>query len=157
MKFFFKRPWVMRWVLNFWPPFLLTGIHIKSIADDYSSAIVDLKMRPWNKNAFGTHFGGSLFAMTDPFYALMLVAKLGNDYFVWDKSADIDFIKPGTGTGTVTAHFDINKSLIDEIKLHTKNGEKYLPTLAVEVKNQQGDIIATLNRTLYIRRKKRAR
>jgi len=122
MEFFFKKAWVMRWVLNLWPPFLLTGIHIKSIADDYSCAIVDLKMRPWNKNAFGTHFGGSLFAMTDPFYALMLVARLGNDYFVWDKSADIDFIKPGTGI--VTALFTINQFLMDEIKDNTKNGDK---------------------------------
>jgi len=155
MKYFFKKAWLMRWVLNFWPPFLLTGIHIKSISKNYSTACVELKMRPWNKNAFGCHFGGSLFAMTDPFYVLMLVAKLGNEYFVWDKSADIDFIKPGKGK--VTAHFHIDQTMIDDIKRQTSNGEKYLPRLTIDVKDQQGDIVVKLNRTLYIRRKKRAR
>ena len=155
MKFFFKKAWFMRWILNCWPPFILTGIHIKSINHDYSSACVELKLRPWNKNAFGCHFGGSLFAMTDPFYVLMLVAKLGNDYFVWDKSADIDYIKPGKGI--VTAYFNIDQTIMKDIKQQTQFGEKYLPTIAVEIKDQHGNTVANVNRKLYIRRKKRAR
>ena len=31
-----------------------------------------MKMYWWNKNLFGTHFGGSLASMTDPFYIFSL-------------------------------------------------------------------------------------
>jgi acyl-coenzyme A thioesterase PaaI-like protein len=113
---------------------------------------VQLTLRPWNKNAVGSHFGGSLFSMTDPFYMLMILAQVGSDYLVWDKAADIDFMKPGKGK--VFADFSINQQLIDEIIDKTANGEKYLPQIPVYIKDEQGDIVATLNRTLYIRRKK---
>lgn len=149
----FKNARMMRWMLNLWPPLFFAGIKINYISSDFKVAQVQLKLRPWNKNAVGTHFGGSLFAMTDPFYMLMLLAQLGKDYHVWDKFADIDFIKPGRGK--VIADFVINSSLIDDIIIHTANGEKYLPELPVYIKNDQGEIVAKLNRTLYIRKKRR--
>ena len=33
----------MRRVLNLWPPFLFTGIHVARLADDYTSARVELR------------------------------------------------------------------------------------------------------------------
>ena len=155
MKSFFKKAWVMKLGINIWPPFLLAGIHIKHLSADYKQARVELTLRPWNKNAVGTHFGGSLYAMTDPFYMLMILAQLGDQYIVWDKSADIDYLKPGKGK--VYAEFAVNHALIEEIKAQTASGEKYLPELAVYIKDAQGDIVAKVNRTLYIRRKKRFR
>lgn len=112
-------------------------------------------MRPWNKNAMGVHFGGSLFAMTDPFYMLMTLARLGNNYYVWDKSADIDYIKPGKGV--VHAEFYVSDHFIDEIIEHTRGGDKYLPSVEVCVKDSYGQLIAKVNRRLYIRRKKSQR
>ena len=64
---------------------------------------VEMKLRFWNANYVGTHFGGPLFAMTDPFYMLMLMATLGCDYIVWDKSASIRYRK--AREGTVRAEF----------------------------------------------------
>ncbi len=60
---------------------------------------VEMKLRWWNANYVGTHFGGSLFAMTDAFYMLMLMANLGRDYIVWDKAASIRYRKTGEGHG----------------------------------------------------------
>ena len=108
-------------------------------------------MRAWNKNALGTHFGGSLFSMTDPFYVLMILARLDNQYYVWDKSADIDFIRPGKGE--VTADFYVSDDFINEIIEKTRHGEKYQPTVNVYVKNIDGELVAKLNRRLYIRQK----
>jgi acyl-coenzyme A thioesterase PaaI-like protein len=152
MNFLFKKPWIFRLFMNIWPPLFFAGISIKHISADFKKIRVELTLRPWNKNAVGTHFGGSLFAMTDPFYMLMILVQLGDDYVVWDKAADIDFIKPGKGK--VMAEFSINQNLIDEIIANTANGEKYLPIIPVYVKDEQGDIVAKLNRTLYIRKKK---
>jgi acyl-coenzyme A thioesterase PaaI-like protein len=138
--------------MNIWPPLFFAGIRITALSSDFKTARVQLTLRPWNKNAVGSHFGGSLFAMTDPFYMLMILAQLGKDYVVWDKAADIDFIKPGKGK--VFADFHINQQLIYDIITNTANGEKYLPQIPVYIKDEEGDIVATLNRTLYIRRKK---
>jgi acyl-coenzyme A thioesterase PaaI-like protein len=138
--------------MNIWPPLFFAGISIRQITPDFKQVRVQLTLRPWNKNAVGSHFGGSLFAMTDPFYMLMILAQLGKDYVVWDKSADIDFIKPGKGK--VYADFSINQTFIDDIIAKTADGKKYLPQIPVYIKDEQGEIVAKLNRTLYIRRKK---
>jgi hypothetical protein len=65
-----------RWI-NLWPPFLGMGIRIKHIAPDMKAVDVEMKLHFWNANYVGTHFGGSLFAMTDLFYMLMLMANRG--------------------------------------------------------------------------------
>ena len=148
----FKKAWQMKLLLNIWPPFLFTGIRVVDVADDFRKAKVRLKLNVFNQNAVGVHFGGSLYAMTDPFCMLLIMSRLGKDYVVWDKSADIDYIKPGKGT--VTAEFIITDALIEDILAHTAHGEKYLPEIPVYVKDAEGEIVAKLNRTLYIRRKR---
>ncbi len=95
-----KSPAHLRRWINFWPPFLGMGIRIVRIATDMKAVDVEMKLRWWNANYVGTHFGGSLFAMTDPFYMLMLMANLGRDYIVWDKTASIRYRKPGKGTSS---------------------------------------------------------
>jgi acyl-coenzyme A thioesterase PaaI-like protein len=148
----FKKAWMLKWGLNLWPPTLLAGIHVVELSADYRYAKVELRMRPWNKNAVGSHFGGSIFSMTDPMYMLMLLANFYGEYYVWDKAADIDFIKPGLGT--LTAEFNITDGLLTQIKEATADGSKYLPELPVLVKDESGEVVARLNRKLYLRKKK---
>ena len=140
-----------RWV-NLWPPFLGAGIRVKHIAADMKSVDVEMKLRWWNANYVGTHFGGSLFAMTDPFYMLMLMANLGRDYIVWDKAASIRFRKPGRGT--VHAEFRVTDAQLDDIREKLKTLPKYEPVFPVEVKDDQGVVIAEVERLIYIRRKR---
>tara|TARA_Y100001956_G_C4120806_1_gene187297 strand:- start:114 stop:581 length:468 start_codon:yes stop_codon:yes gene_type:complete len=141
-----------KFIMNVWPPFLLTGIHITYLSKDFRQATIEMRMHWWNKNIVGSHFGGSLFAMTDPFYMLLLMANLGKEYLVWDKFADIDFIKPGYGT--VTAQFNVTDDMLTDIKKNTASGDKYLPTYDVLIKDKQGNDVALLKRTLYVRKKK---
>src|SRR6185503_9618316 len=70
--------------MKWWPPFLGAGIRVKRFSDDFREVVVELKLGRLNRNAVGTHFGGSLYAMTDPFYMIMLLHNLGGDYLVWD-------------------------------------------------------------------------
>jgi hypothetical protein len=118
----------LRRSINLWPPFLGAGIRIQHIAPDMRTIDVEMKLRFWNANYVGTHFGGSLFAMTDPFYMLMLMANLGRDYIVWHKAATIRYRKPGKGT--VGAELHLSDSQIDDIreKLKTcRNMNLYFP------------------------------
>jgi hypothetical protein len=139
-----------RWI-NFWPPFLGMGIRIQRIAPDMKAVAVEMKLHFWNANYVGTHFGGSLFAMTDPFYMLMLMAKLGRDYIVWDKAATIRYRKPGKGT--VRAEFRLSDSQIDDIREKLKTLPKYEPVFSVEVKDEAGVVIAEVDKVLHVRKK----
>ena len=138
-----------RWI-NLWPPFLGMGIRIRRIAPDMKAVDVEMKLRFWNANYVGTHFGGSLFAMTDPFYMLMLMANLGRDHIVWDKAATIRYKKPGRGT--VRAEFRLSDSQIDDIREKLKTLPKYEPVFSVDVKDGTGVVIAEVEKVLYIRK-----
>ena len=139
-----------RWI-NLWPPFLGMGIRIRRIAPDMKAVDVEMKLRFWNANYVGTHFGGSLFAMTDPFYMLMLMANLGRDHIVWDKAATIRYKKPGRGT--VRAEFRLSDSQIDDVREKLKALPKYEPVFLVEVKDAAGIVIAEVEKLLHVRKK----
>ena len=144
-------PRLLRFGMNLWPPFLASGIHVAAIAADWRSARVELRLRPWNRNYIGTHFGGSLFAMTDPFWMLLLMHRLGKDYYVWDQSGSIDFVKPGRGT--VGASFTIDEATVDEIRAATAGGGKYLHWFENEVLDADGQRVARVRKQVYVRRK----
>ena len=137
--------------VNLWPPFLGAGIRVKRIASDMKAIDVEMKLRWWNANYVGTHFGGSLFAMTDAFYMLMLMANLGRDYIVWDKAASIRYRKPGKGT--VRAEFRLSDAQLDDIRDKLKALPKYEPAFRVEVKDEQGIVIAEVEKLLHVRLK----
>jgi acyl-coenzyme A thioesterase PaaI-like protein len=142
----------LRRVMNLWPPFLFGGVHVHRIADDWRSAEVHLRSRPWNRNYVGVHFGGNLFSMTDPFWMLLTLNALGPDYIVWDKAGEIEFVKPGRGT--VVARFRLDDGTLDEIRAATADGDKHLRWMQTEVLDAQGDIVARVRKQLYIRRKR---
>lgn len=139
-------------VFNLWPPFWGAGIKVARIAPDWKQVEVRLRLGLTNRNYVGVHFGGSLYAMTDPFFMLMTLKNLGNDYIVWDKAGRVDYVKPGKGV--VSARFQLHDSWLDEVRHATASGDKYLPELEVDVLDSQGELVAKVHKTLYIRRKK---
>lgn len=142
---------LFRFLLTWYPPYLGTGIFVKHISEDFRHVQVEMKMHFYNRNYMGTHFGGSLYAMTDPFYALMLIQILGPAYTVWDKSANIEFVSPGRGK--VTADFRLTDEIIADMRSRTENGEKYFPKMTVEVRDETDRLVARIHKTLYIRKK----
>ncbi len=145
----------LRRIINLWPPFLFAGIRATRIAADYSHAEVELRAHWYNRNYVGTHFGGSLFAMTDPWYMLLLMQRLGTDYLVWDRHSSIDFVAPGRGT--VKARFEIDEQQVTDIIAATDDGEKHLPLFEVNVVDEAGQVVAQVRKTVYVRKKRRNR
>lgn len=127
------------------------GIRVTRMDPDMRAIDVEMKLRFWNQNYVGTHYGGSLYSMADPFYMLMLMANLGRDYIVWDKAATIRFKAPGKGT--VRAEFRLSQSQIDDIRDKVETQPKLEPTFIVEVKDASGTVIAEVEKLLYIRKK----
>jgi hypothetical protein len=145
-------PKLLKLMLNLYPPYLGTGIKIKHISEDWRAIHTSLSLRWFNRNAVGTHFGGSLFAMVDPHIMLLLIRLLGKEYWVWDKSAEIEFIK--ASNKTVTSTIKISRDDLEKIKRRTDNGEKYLPEFVIEIKDDDNELVAIIRKILYVRRKK---
>lgn len=145
----------LRHRLNLWTPLFFTGIKITYLSEDYTHCRATLKNWCFTKNSHGTQFGGSLFALTDPIYAMMCNCLFGDKHYVWDKSAHIDFVK--AAPNEVYLDCQISQHDIDTILAATANGEKHFPEFTVRVFDQNNDTIAIATRVLYVRLKKEYR
>jgi len=141
----------MRIYMNLWPPFLAAGIHVKRLDPDWKRIDVEMKLHLWNSNYVGTHYGGSLYSMADPFYMLMLMENLGRDYIVWDKSASIRFRKPGKGT--VAVSFQLTDDDIAGIRAALQTEEKLDRTFLAEIRDESGTVVAEVQKVVHIRKK----
>jgi acyl-coenzyme A thioesterase PaaI-like protein len=145
-------PRLAKFLLRFYGPYLGAGVRIVHISPDWRELRVSMKLRWYNRNIMGTQFGGSLYSMIDPHIMLLLMQLLGRDYIVWDKGAEIDFVRPGRGT--VSATITISDQDLAEILANTAAGQKYLPEFNLEIFDDTGEIVAKVKKILYIRRKK---
>ena len=152
MSFFSISGSTFKWLMALWPPLWFTGIRYEYISDDFRKIRVGMPLRFYNKNLHGLQYGGNLFSMTDACHAIMLFRNLGPGYKVLDKSAQIDFIKPGKSK--VVVECEVTDDDIDEIKQKTEQGDKYFKEFIVHVKDLEGEIIATVVKTVYVRKKR---
>jgi acyl-coenzyme A thioesterase PaaI-like protein len=146
------RPEVLRRVINIYPPYLGAGIRVVRIAPDWREIVVEMRLRWFNRNYVGTHFGGSLYSMTDPFFMLILIHRMGKEYIIWDRSCRIDFEAPGRGVVRVT--FRVTDDELDDIRRRAAEGDKVLPTFQTQVLDERGEVVAKVTKTLYVRRKR---
>lgn len=142
----------LRFVLNLYPPYLGAGIKVTHIGADWREIHVAMKLRWYNRNMVGTHFGGSLYAMAEPHPMLMLLQLLGKDYVVWDKSTGIEFVAPGRGT--VRSVIRITDQELQTIRANTADGNSYLPEFNLQIVDEEDRIVARLNKTVYVRKKR---
>lgn len=138
-------------IMNIWPPYLGAGVKIKLLDKIELSIKVEMPLRIFNKNYVGVHFGGSLYSMVDPFYMLILMQKIGNDYLVWDKSATIKFIKPGKGKVSATFHIPMER--VQEIKSEVEKSGKHEPLFVIEIKDERNEIVAVVEKKLWVKKK----
>jgi len=141
----------LRRLINVWPPLLGAGIRVTRLDEDWRAVDVEMKLRRWNRNYVGTHYGGSLYSMTDPFYMVMLIENLGSGYVVWDKSASIRFRRPGRGT--VRAEFRLSAEQIEEIRQALAKDDKVEREFGVEVKDTEGQVVAEVKKLLHFQRR----
>jgi acyl-coenzyme A thioesterase PaaI-like protein len=137
--------------IRFYGPFLGAGVKVEALSKDYRYAKVVMPLTFYNKNYMGTQFGGSLYSMVDPWYMLMLYKNLGKDFIIWDKAATIQFKKPGKGK--VHAEFLLTQETIDSIKAEVIEKTKMDKVFKVEIKDEEGKLIAEVDKVVYIRRK----
>jgi hypothetical protein len=141
----------VRWKFNFFPAYRGTGAWVTYIADDFREVRVRLPLSWRTRNLVGTIFGGSLYGSVDPIYMIMLIRLLGREFIVWDKAAEIRFRKPGRST--LFATFTIDESELNAIREATAAGNPIDRLYTVDLVDRDGVVHATINKTIYIRRK----
>ncbi|HEX5759442.1 MAG TPA: DUF4442 domain-containing protein [Thermoanaerobaculia bacterium] len=141
--------WLAR-LLNVYPPYVGAGVRVRRTAEGYETR---MKLRFWNRNYVGTHYGGSLYTMCDPFFMLILIRRLGPEYVVWDKAAAIRFRRPGRGT--VTARFEIPAERVEAIRRDAGAGAPVEPVFTTEVRDEAGEVVAEVEKRLYVRTNER--
>ena len=138
-------------LINLYPPYLGAGVRLKHASEDLSVIEMEMPLRPWNQNFVGTQFGGSLYSMCDPFFMLMVLTRLGGQFVVWDKSAAIDFLRPGRGT--VTARFEVTAERLAQIRAEVEAAGKAHPRFEVDVVAEDGERVARIAKVLSVRPK----
>jgi acyl-coenzyme A thioesterase PaaI-like protein len=137
---------------NLWPPYLFTGIRVLSVSPDGLHAKVRLRLHWWNRNAFGTHFGGSLLAMVNPFWPLLVLHRLGRDYIVWDTKNEIEFVR--ALREDVFAEFRLDPGVVEDMRAAAAGGDRVLRWFPFEVASAAGEVAARGRIEVYVRRKR---
>lgn len=138
-------------VIRFWPPYFGTGIRVSGYNRDLTEITVKMKLGFYNRNIVGVHFGGSLYSMCDPFFMFMMMIALGENFIVWDKAADIKFIRPGRGL--VQAIFKLEAADIEMVKEHAIKNGVVEPVYEARITDEKGDLVALVHKKLYVKKK----
>ncbi|MBD3749379.1 MAG: YiiD C-terminal domain-containing protein [Sphingobacteriales bacterium] len=142
----------LKWALRFYPPLFFQRIWVKHFAPDFTSVEVKIHKSLLNTNYNQSIFGGTIFAATDPFYALLFDQLMKNKGFktrVWLKSAHIQYLKPARHH----LYFKISLSQADIDQAEealTKEG-KFVKSFPLELYDKNGLHCASVMNEVYMR------
>jgi acyl-coenzyme A thioesterase PaaI-like protein len=147
-----KLPFWIYWrMFNYWPAIRGSGVRVTHVARDWTELRVRLKLNWRTRNYVGTIFGGSLYAAVDPFYMVMILRQIGDDYVVWDKSARISFKRPGDRT--LYGVFEMPAEEVASLRAVVDEHNQTERTYSIDLKDSDGRVYATIDKLLYVARK----
>lgn len=145
---------LLKWALNFYPPLLFQRIHIRKFHPGFRGVDVRIANSFLNRNYNGSIFGGTIYAATDPFYALLfdqLMQRKGFKVRVWLKSGSIQYLKPGMKNLYFT--INITDEMIQEASAALRSKDKFVKTYSMEIYDSDGLLCATALNEVYVRNK----
>ncbi|WP_271406490.1 DUF4442 domain-containing protein [Tenacibaculum soleae] len=149
---FLKQRTIFKYGFNVSPMYRRSTGKIIEVSDDLFNVKVKIPISYKNKNYVGSVFGGSLFSATDPIFMIQLMNILGNDYVVWDKSANIKFKRPARETSYVDFVFTVNE--IQQIKERVKKEQEIDLQKEINITNKEASVVyAEVSKTIYIANK----
>jgi len=110
----FAQKTLFKYGFNLSPMYRRSTAKVIFVSDDLFNVKIKLPLNYKNKNYVNSIFGGSMFSAVDPIPMVQLINIIGDDYVVWDKSAEIFFKKPAKEN--LYASFSYTKEEIEEIK-----------------------------------------
>ncbi|TKC10220.1 DUF4442 domain-containing protein [Pedobacter polaris] len=144
----------LKWAMCLYPPLLFQRIWVKKFHTGFLGVDVKISNSFLNRNYNGSIFGGTIYAATDPFYAILfdqLMQRRGFKVRVWLKSASIQYLKPGLTNLYFT--LKITEEMIAEAEISLKETGKFVKAYPMELFNKQGELCATVMNEVYLRTK----
>jgi acyl-coenzyme A thioesterase PaaI-like protein len=143
---------VLKWALRFYPPLLLQRIWIVKFEKGFRGVKVKIAKSLLNKNYNDSIFGGTIFAAADPFFPVLfhqIFLHKGYKVIAWSKSAEIQFLKPGS----TNLHFHINiaEEEIEEAEKTLNATGKYVRLHAMDIFDKRGEVCVSVKIEVYIR------
>jgi acyl-coenzyme A thioesterase PaaI-like protein len=145
-------PGVFRWLMNWYPPYRFGGVRVLAITPDYRQVTIRVR-RAWrNRNANGTVFGGTLYAATDPWHALLYwqsLAQRGLRVQAWTKSAQVEFLRPALRH--LKGTFGISPEELAAAEAAIRSGQKYECTHLAELVDPDGRLVCRVTLRVYLK------
>lgn len=142
-----------KWMLNLYPPLLFHRVRVLEFGPDFQACRVEVVRSRLTRNLQGTIFGGTIFCAADPIYAIMywqIFAHRGQRVQAWLKSARIRYLKPAAST--LTLEFRLSDDQVSEAEAALEREGRFSKTYAVDAVDRSGEICASAETEVYIRR-----
>lgn len=146
---FLKQSTIFKYGFNVSPMYRRSTGKIIEVSEDLFNVKVKIPISYKNKNYVGSVFGGSLFSATDPIFMIQLMNILGNDYVVWDKSAEIKFKRPAKENSYVD--FVFSEDEIQQIKERVEEEKEIDLQKEIKITNKDASTVyAEVSKIIYI-------
>ncbi|MEM9389028.1 MAG: DUF4442 domain-containing protein [Bacteroidota bacterium] len=146
---FFKKKTLFKYGFNLSPMYKRSTGRIIYVSEDLLAVRVKLPLSYKNRNYVNSIFGGSMFSSVDPIPMVQLINLIGNDYVVWDKSAEILFKRPARTT--LYADFVYTLTELDDIKRRVGQEKEVEIVKTTLLKDKAGDsTFCEVKKVIYI-------
>ena len=138
--------------MRFYPPLFFQRIWVRKFHKGFRGVDVKISHSILNRNYNRSIFGGTIFAATDPFYAILfeqILKRKGHKTLIWLKSAEIRYLKPAKNDLFFTITIENNEILDAERKLMSDG--KYVTEFDMDVYDKEGQLCAKVKNEIYIR------
>ena len=145
----FKKNTIFKYGFNLSPMYKRSTAKLIEVSEDLLHVKIIVPLSYKNKNYVNSIFGGSMFSAVDPIPMIQLLTIMGNDYVVWDKSAEIFFKKPAKEN--LYADFDFSEKELDKIRAQVAEKKEIDIIKSTQLTNKEKtQVFCEVKKTIYI-------
>ncbi|MEQ8812656.1 MAG: DUF4442 domain-containing protein [Imperialibacter sp.] len=143
------KPRLFKYGFNLSPMYRRSTAKIVHVSNDLMEVSIKLPISYKNRNYVNSIFGGSMFAAVDPIPMVQLMNLIGDDFVVWDKSAQIFFKRPAREN--IYADFTYSLEEVDEIrsKVRLENEIEIIKTTSL-TNRDKSIVYCEVKKTIYV-------
>lgn len=146
---FISKDKLFKYGFNLAPMYRRSTARVIYVSKDLLEVRIKLPISYRNRNFVNTIFGGSMFSAVDPFPMVQLINLLGDEYVVWDKSANISFKRPAKKD--LYADFSYTFEELEEIKQRVDLEKEIEIVRTTALTNKEGTkTFCVVEKTLFI-------
>lgn len=146
---FLSPSFIFKYGFNLSPMYRRSTARIVHVSEDLHQVRIRLPISYKNRNYVNSIFGGSMFAAVDPIPMIQLMNILGNDFVVWDKSAEIFFKRPARED--LFANFTFTTNELEQIRQDVKLKHEIEIIKTTELTNKsESAVFCVVRKKIYI-------